>query len=110
MSEDIGLASPEFGLIIDFWKDGTATMAENERHESEDELSPLDEHALRNLGYEDGCTPGGCRRCKLWRTAGPAWLSEEATRNAPSRSENASNAKGLRNGSCPADGYDGLAP
>ena len=40
----IGLASTEvpstmFGLIIDFWKDGTATMAENERHESEDENS-----------------------------------------------------------------------
>ena len=59
--------------------------------------------------YEDGCTPGCTRWRKRWRTAGPAWLSEEATRNAPSRSENASNAKGLRNGSCPADGYDGLA-
>ena len=54
--------------------------------------------------YEDGCTPGCTRWRKRWRTAGPAWLSEEATRNAPSRSENASNAKGLRNGSCPADG------
>ena len=36
-----GLASSDhgFGLIIDCWEDGTAKMAENERHESEDENS-----------------------------------------------------------------------
>ena len=57
-----------FGPLIDCWKDGTATMAENERHESEDEnsiatplvlpvreypnlgdleLSPIDGHTFR---------------------------------------------------------------
>ena len=28
---------PLLGLLIDFWTDGTACMAENERHESEDD-------------------------------------------------------------------------
>ena len=44
-----------FGLIIDFWKDGTATMAENERHESEDENSIVELSPIRYL-------------CWLWRS------------------------------------------
>ena len=54
-------------------------MAENEFHECDVESARSMGTHSGHLGYEHGCTPGGCRRWNLWRkrwtTAGSARLS-----------------------------------